>query len=225
MFQWCLLFFMLFIFFDFFENFMYNWVVNFLYFVFSLMDKKKLEDIGKWKSTPLFKFLVFLVVLEVVIFCWIKVFTWLKSWQIVNHENKIARKTEILDQNESATWYKQILYIKDLEEKNSWMYRFERIQEISDIFDNLRSIWAEDSSFITLSEFNISLQEISLKWSVSTLKALYYTSPSWGFKSLLDRFKNLKFIKDMSIKTYERSSQDDNFEFVLHANVLSNDWE
>ena len=67
------------------------------------------------------------------------------------------------------------------------------------------------------------MEELSLKWTVSSLKDLYYTNASWKIKALLDRFESLDFIEKMTIKEYEKV--DDWFEFVLHANVIENGGE
>ena len=73
---------------------------------------------------------------------------------------------------------------------------------------------------ITLSDFSVSLEEISLRWIITSLKTLYYNSDA--FKALLDRFQELDFIKDMRIKTYEKVGST-NFEFILNANVVWNE--
>jgi hypothetical protein len=40
----------------------------------------------------------------------------------------------------------------------------------------------------------------------------------------LERFQELDFIKDITIRSYNRAS-DRNFEFILNAKVIDNDWK
>ena len=57
-------------------------------------------------------------------------------------------------------------------------------------FSRFKILDPASNDIITLSDFNVSLEEITLKWNVSTLEALYYNSPTWGFKALLEDFKS-----------------------------------
>jgi hypothetical protein len=116
------------------------------------------------------------------------------------------------------------LAVKSLENKTSWLFWYERIEKISEILDDLRNIDGEDwESTIELSDFNVSLEELSLRGVVPSLKDLYYTNASWKIKAVLDRFENLDFIEKMTIKEYQKI--DEWFEFVLYANVINNDWK
>ena len=117
--------------------------------------------------------------------------------------------------------------VKSLETRTAGMYRYERIEKISEILEDLRNMNNDEegweTSSLILSDFYVSLEEISLRWIVSSLKELYYTSASWKIKSVLDRFESLDFIDKMVIKEY--SNVGDWFEFTLFANVINNDWE
>jgi hypothetical protein len=86
----------------------------------------------------------------------------------------------------------------------------------------LKNLDSSSSDTIVLSDFKVSLEEISLKWTVSSLRALYYNSPTGKFKALLDRFEELDFIRNMTIKSYEKV-WDKYFEFVLNAKVVNDD--
>jgi hypothetical protein len=86
----------------------------------------------------------------------------------------------------------------------------------------LKNLDSNSSDTIILSDFQVSLDAISLKWTVSSLRALYYNSPTGKFKSLLDRFEDLDFIEDMTIKSYEKVWEK-YFEFILNAKVVNND--
>jgi len=125
-----------------------------------------------------------------------------------------------LSAHESATSYDKFLLVSDLEQKATDMPWFEHIPKILEIFQDLKNLDPTSSDIITLSDFNVSLDEITLKGSVSSLKALYYNSPTGNFKALLDRFEELDFIKDINIRTYDKVS-DKYFEFVLNAKVIT----
>jgi uncharacterized protein YlbG (UPF0298 family) len=50
---------------------------------------------------------------------------------------------------------------------------------------------------------------------------LYYSNPKQNVVSLLDRFSQLDFIKDIRIQTYDKVADAGEFEFVLEANVVN----
>ena len=111
-----------------------------------------------------------------------------------------------------------------MENKTSWLYRYERIEKISEILDDLRNIDEDNlDSTIELSDFNVSLEELSLRGVVSSLKDLYYTNASGRIKAVLDSFESLDFIEKMTIKEYQKV--DEWFEFILYANIINNDWK
>lgn len=183
------------------------------------MNVKKIS-----KSQKVFKLSIWLWAIVVLIFLWVLCLNLFKSAEIKHLENKIERKEKQLEEYEASDWYKKFLAVKSLEDKTSWLLRYERIEKISEILDDLRNIDEEDwESVIELSDFNVSLEELSLRWTVSSLKDLYYTNASGKIKAVLDRFESLDFIDKMTIREYQKV--DDGFEFVLYANVINNDWE
>jgi hypothetical protein len=104
------------------------------------------------------------------------------------------------------------------------MPRSEHIPKIISILEDLKSVdqsWTWENDSIVLSDFKVNLNEISLKWRVSNLKLLYYNSPWWKFKALIDRFQDLDFIEDMKIKTYDKIWEK-YFEFVLNGKIKNN---
>lgn len=168
-------------------------------------------------------FITVLVVLivEIVLLIWWKVYTIIQQQRINYQTHQLEQRQETLASYESATEYDRFISIKDLENKSVDMPWFEHIPKILKMFQDLRELWS-DSNKITLSDFNVSLEEISLRWTISSLKTLYYTSESWTFKALIDRFEELDFIKNMKIKSYEKVGSR-NFEFILNANVVTNE--
>ena len=134
--------------------------------------------------------------------------------------DELEMRQEQLKTFESAVEYDRFLSVKDLEAKSVDMPWFIHIPKILSMFQDLQELSNDAGNRITLSDFFVSLEEISLRWTISSLKALYYNSES--FKALLDRFEELDFIKDIRIKSYEKVGST-NFEFILNANVVWNE--
>ncbi len=184
------------------------------------MNKKMKKFRSRWEK--IFRFLVFLLILSLLWLAFFKVSIFLFQKQINQDRLSLNQQEQQLSAHESATSYDKFLLVSDLEQKVTDMPWFEHIPKILQIFQDLKSLDPTSSDVITLSDFNVSLDEINLKGSVSTLKALYYNSPTGNFKALLERFEELDFIKDITIRSYNRVS-DRYFEFVLNAKVISND--
>ena len=176
------------------------------------MNVKKIS-----KSQKLFKLSLWILVLVTLFFVWVLLLNLGQAAKIQSMEKKIAKKEAQLEEYEASEGYKKFLAVKSLESKTSWLYRYERIEKISEILDDLRNIDEEDW------ESSIQLSELSLRGTVSSLKDLYYTNASWRIKAVLDRFESLDFIEKMTIKEYQKV--DEWFEFVLYANVINNDWK
>ena len=87
------------------------------------------------------------------------------------------------------------------------------------MLEDLKRVQSGTPDTIVLSDFNVSLDKISLKGKVSDLKVLYASQS--GTPSLLDRFSALDFIKDIHIQTYDQVGDNGYFEFVLTANVVT----
>ena len=88
------------------------------------------------------------------------------------------------------------------------------------IFDDLLAVDNSDTFNIAFSDFEISLESIRLDWYVTNLRILYQWS-NWK-PWLIQRFEELDFLEDISIKTYEKSDDDFGYNFTLTANVINN---
>lgn len=174
------------------------------------------------RGEKIFRFLVFLLILAIGALAYLKVDIYLTQQKIAEQEVSLNVQEATLSEYESVTNYDKFLLVKDLENMTTDMPWFEHIPKIMAIFEDLKNIDSSSSDTIILSDFNVTLDEISLKWTVSSLRALYYTSPTGKFKALLDRFEELDFIEDMTIKSYEKVWEK-YFEFVLNAKVVNND--
>ena len=174
------------------------------------------------REEKIFRFLVLLLVVAIGLLWYLKVDTYLNQKNMDEQKLILSEQEEALSQYENATSYDKLLLIRNLEEKFIDMPWFEHIPKILAIFEDLKNVDSSSSDTIILSDFNVTLDLISLKWTVSSLRALYYSSPTGKFKSLLERFEGLDFIEDITIKSYEKVWEK-YFEFVLDAKVINND--
>jgi hypothetical protein len=74
-----------------------------------------------------------------------------------------------------------------------------------------------------LSDFKISLEGISVKWYVFDLRILY-NSPNADKPALIDKFEQLGFLENISIKTYKKAEDALWYDFVLTADVINDDF-
>ena len=102
--------------------------------------------------------------LLIVVFVLVKCLTMIKVAELKVVNNKIEKKEEQIQEYESSTWYIKFLAVKSLEEKTVWMLRYERIEKISEILEDLRNMNDDEDfeSTLVLSDFYVSLEEISL---------------------------------------------------------------
>ncbi len=174
------------------------------------------------RGEKIFRFLVLLLILAIIALAYLKIDIYLTQQKISEQEINLTEQEQKLSEYESVVSYDKFLLVNNLENITTDMPWFEHIPKIMAIFDDLKNVDSSSSDTIILSDFHVTLEEVSLKWTVSSLRALYYTSPTWKFKSLLDRFEELDFIEDMTIKSYEKVWEK-YFEFVLNAKVVNND--
>lgn len=172
----------------------------------------------------IFKFLWIVFILVIVWFIFFKLFTYITNQKILNNQIILNKQNMELEKYKQSTWYNKIYLIRELEKSSQTMPRSEHIPKIIAILEELKSVdssWTGENDSIILSDFRVNLNEISLKWRVSNLKLLYFNSPWWKFKALIDRFQDLDFIEDMKIKTYDKIWER-YFEFILNAKIKNN---
>lgn len=167
----------------------------------------------------LFKLLLSLVLLSLGAYLYFQVDMYLTGRSIANQEAVLAQQNAQLDSYMSLTGYEKIMGIKHLEETVKTMPWFQHIPKVIAILDEVKSLDSASTDSIVLSDFKVSLDELSVKGKVSNLKLLYYTSPNSSYTSLFDKFASLDFIRDMKVKTYAKAG--DYFEFVLTAKVIA----
>ncbi|MDR2415421.1 MAG: hypothetical protein LBD75_02155 [Candidatus Peribacteria bacterium] len=110
-----------------------------------------------------------------------------------------------------------------MEQENAQMPWSDHIQAVMHIFDAVLGVDVAETRNIVLSDFSISLEEISVKGYVSNLRILYNSPSSAPNTSLIERFEKLDFLSDISIKNYEKAEDGIGYNFVLTAKVINDD--
>jgi len=120
--------------------------------------------------------------------------------------------------NEKHKGFAEFLEVKELESKRNHLPWSTYITKILDILSKLKSLNTWDEDFILLSDFKVNLKELSLNGAVGNLAYLYS-----GEDSLINRFNELEFLSDITIRKYEREVNNiKGFSFTLSAKVNNN---
>jgi cell division protein FtsL len=178
---------------------------------------------GKFHSRrkSYFQLLLLVFGLLLIAFGYLKVDTFLMNQNITDKRVMVEEQTKQLDAYKLLTGYNKLQAVKILEEQQTSMPRSSHITKIIDMLEDMKNIDTNTTDSIQLSDFNVSMDKITLKGQVSSLLLLYYSNTNKGIKSLIDRFSSLDFVKDISIHTYDRVQESNYYEFVLEANVIN----
>jgi hypothetical protein len=168
-------------------------------------------------------FQVLLVILGVslVAFGYLKVDMFLVNQNIADKRTVVEDQTKQLESYKLLTGYNKLQAVKILEEKQTSMPWADHITKVIQMLEDLKQVDTSTTDTILLSDFNVSLDKITLKGQVSNLLLLYYSNTAKGVKSLIDRFSSLDFVKNIRIQTYDRVGDNNYYEFVLEANVIN----
>jgi hypothetical protein len=166
---------------------------------------------------------VLLVVLglSLLVFAYIKVDVFLTNQKITDKRVVMEEQTQQLESYKLLTGYNKLQAVKILEEKQMTMPWSDHIAQMIAMLEDMKRIDTSSTDTIVLSDFNVSLDKITLKGQVSNLLLLYYSNTAKGLKSLIDRFSSLDFVKNIRIQTYDRVGENNYYEFVLEANVIN----
>ena len=167
-------------------------------------------------------FFVVLVIFLALVARWgyLKVSDIILQKKIVSVQGKVSQEKVHLASFSEKPWFDKLQYVQDLEENNSMMPRSDHVNAIMAIFDDLLAVDKSDTFNIEFSDFEISLESISLHGYVTNLRILYQWVNSKS--GLISKFEELDFLDNISIKTYEKSQDNLGYEFVLTANVINN---
>ncbi len=139
---------------------------------------------------------------------------------IASVQEKVRQEQTRLASFSDNPWFDKLQYVKDMEANNNMMPWSDHVNAIMSIFDELLAVDRSDTFNITFSDFEITLTSIRLHGYVTNLRILYQWA-NWQ-AGLITKFEELDFLENISIKTYEKSSDNLGYEFVLTANVINN---
>ena len=139
---------------------------------------------------------------------------------IASVQEKVRQEQTRLASFSDNPWFDKLQYVKDMEANNNMMPWSDHVNAIMSIFDELLAVDRADTFNITFSDFEITLTSIRLHGYVTNLRILYQWA-NWQ-AGLITKFEELDFLENISIKTYEKSSDNLGYEFVLTANVINN---
>ena len=188
-----------------------------LFFWAILMATKK-QQTTNYKWFCALAFLVFLALLARRWYLWFSDINLQKS--IKSTQDEIADKQVILASFSDKPGFDKLKYVENLERNYNMMPRSDHVHAIMAIFDDLLAVDNSDTFNIAFSNFEISLENVRLDWYVTNLRLLY----QWvnGSSGLIEKFEELDFLDNISIRTYEKSSDELWYNFTLTANVINN---
>lgn len=150
----------------------------------------------------------------------IQAYIFILNKSIQDKETIITEQNIELENYKSLTGFTKLMAVKELEWKYDEIPRSTHINKVINMLEEIRNLDQSWDETLVLSDFNVDLQKISVKWRVSNLILLYYSNPGKSIISLIDRFKNLDFIENLYIKNYTREKDWNFFSFILEANVI-----
>jgi hypothetical protein len=174
-------------------------------------------------SKKLFLILLFLFLGGVARCAYLWVDTTITKRLIVAEQKKVTEEQQQIAAFSALPGFDKLQLVKKMESENRQMPWSEHIQAVMNIFDAVLGVDTAETKNIVLSDFSISLEEISVKGYVSNLRILYYSPASAPNTSLIERFEKLDFLSDISIKNYEQAEDSIGYNFVLTAKVINDD--
>lgn len=187
------------------------------YIVYISMSTVRLHS--RWKTY--FQILLIILALFLLVFSYLKIDIFFMNQKIADKRDVLSKQTVQLESYKLLTGYNKLQAVKILEEKQLTMPWSDHITKVIAMLEDLKKVDTSTTDTIVLSDFNVSLDKITLKWQVSNLLLLYYSNAPKGIRSLIDRFSSLDFVKNIRIQTYDRVSDNNYYEFVLEANVIN----
>ncbi len=147
--------------------------------------------------------------------------------EIESEQSKVIQENAHLASFSDNFGFDKLQYVQDLEKNNVMMPWSDHIDKIMAILADLIAVDNSDTFNISFTDFQISLENIRLKWHVTSLRLLYKwagnaTTQESAKPALIEKFEALDFLDNIAIKTYEKSSDSLGYEFVLTANVVNN---
>jgi hypothetical protein len=140
--------------------------------------------------------------------------------RLISQQTLITTEQSSIDKLWWDATFAKYAFAKKFTEQN----KKKRSKHIESLFAVLQAI--QDNSYIwanaiTLTDFSITPTSISLKWNVTNLILIYYSSEKYKYTSLIDRFTGLSFVKNVRIQQYTKD--DTWYSFTLDADIITDD--
>ena len=202
----------------------------FLSFMLGTMQvKQKTDKKKKGMKTPQSKYVFILLFIALLAFAawtiYLQVNTVITRRFVESNKQQIASLTQEITNFSLIPGFDKFQSVVKLENSLQEIPWSRHIQMVSQIFEDVVSTDVSETSNIILSDFHISLDEISVHGYVTNLRILYVSPDPLRRPSLIERFEQLPFLTDISIKNYERDSSGVGYNFTLTAKVINNDDE
>lgn len=136
-------------------------------------------------------------------------------------QEQIATTQQVLESKGAEEDFIKLALARNIEQEQTKIKRAEHIKLLIQIIQEIQDTNYVGSNAITLSDFQVDTEKLSLKGKVTNLILLYHSLPERNYISLIDRFVNLDFTESVSIKEYQKVG--DIIEFTLHADIALND--
>lgn len=163
--------------------------------------------------------LALFTILALVAWSWAEGYSYYLERQIHLVDQGISQKKSQISELLSEANFQHYLQIKDLTSQNTQIPWSNYVYKILEILESIKAV-QEERGGVELSDFKVDLNKLSLNGVVSNLRILYGNRENKG--GLLDSFNQLEFLKDITIRKYQKSPENPRaFEFTLSANVIN----
>jgi len=179
------------------------------------LDIKSYVKNNIWYRMTRLSLIVFFVLLAVYVY--LQVIFWVNTYRVSQQEEILFQRRQELNQISSSVWFSRLSYAKDLSDLPNLSWK-QNISDLIDMVSVLQTVVNVEGSSINFTDLSVDADSISLRWSVNNLLLLYLSAPERSYLSVLDRFTQMDFIKDMRVQNYTRN-QNWLYQFVLQANI------
>ncbi len=180
------------------------------------MYKFLLKDIVQNKRI----YICYLVLVFIVMILWyfsynIFMLKFYLQKQFDDNSNQLTILNQQLDDIRSSENYKKYSISKFIYDKYENIRWYNTINKLISMFDDIKKLQSEWWNLV-LDDFIIDMDNVKIKWNVSSLQTLYI---SWW---VINKFLDLPFVKEVNIPNYQKNG--DNYQFNLNAKIKINEW-
>ncbi|MDR0607281.1 MAG: hypothetical protein LBG52_02780 [Candidatus Peribacteria bacterium] len=174
-------------------------------------------------SKQIFFILLLIIIGAIGWYAYLRTNTTITKRLIAIDQKKVAEVQKEIEAFSEIPGFDKVQLVQKLEHTQTQMPRSEHIKAVLEILQEINEVDSTSVQSIVLSDFKISLEEISLHGYVPNLRILYFAPETSKQIALIERFKKLDFLDDIKIQTYNKSADNLGYDFVLTAKVINND--